>query len=181
MIMRTVFKTASVFFLFKLFDKVLSSKVRFQSVIIEKDFLRTLLDSERFISLFFSSVYDNRTLAKDRVALVAHSKNEVSGGQMTKYSLKIIDKGNVLDNERNYSSYEIKKEELRDLLEKVGSEAQYFIFRPVNYALDPDYVSYNIIAADRYKNAFLEKHGDYAYTARMNPSPPAFRSFELSS
>ncbi len=174
-------KTASLFFLFKFMDKALSGKVRFQSVIIKKSFLQNLLDNDQFLSLFFSSIYDNRVLAKDKISLAAHILNDESNGQMIKHSLDVIGEDNVLDNERNYSSYEIKKEELMQLLESGGDEVFYFIFRPVTYALDVAYVSYRIIAADRNKIGLSEKHGDYAYTATMNPSPPASRSFEMIS
>lgn len=179
--LRNAFKTASLFFLFKFLDKALSGKVRFQSVIIKKSFLQELLDNEQFLSLFFSSVYDNRVLAKDRIALVAHILKEGSSGQMIKHSLDVIDKGNTLDNEGNYSSYEINKEDIRSLLNRQDAEVEFFIFRPVPYPLDNDYVSYQISPADRNRNGFSERHGDYAYTAMLNPSPPATNSFEMVS
>lgn len=179
--LRSTFKYVSLFLVFKYLEKAFAGKVKFQSVIIEKVFLQTLLNNEQFISLFFSTVYDNRLLAKDKISLAAHILNEKSNGQMIKHSLEVMGEDNVLDNEKNYSSYEIKKEELLQLLESGGDEVFYFIFRPVTYALDVAYVSYRIIAADRNKIGLSERHGDYAYTATMNPSPPASSSFEMES
>jgi hypothetical protein len=175
----SVLKTASLFFLYNFFDKALSGKLKFQSVIVEKAFLQALLNREAFLYLFFSSVYDNRVLAKDRIALVAHISDKEVKGQMVKHSLDVTDEETVLQNERNYSSYEIKKEEIRELLQSQGDEVYYFIFKPIPYPLDKDYVSYQVIPADSNKLPFLERKRDYYYAAMLNPSPPANTSFEM--
>lgn len=149
MFLRRSVKYASVIYLLGLvINKIILGKVRFLSMIIEKDKLEKLVRDNTFQSLFFSADYDNKLFAKDRVALLGYVLKDTSGAQMRKQPLQVIEKGEVFDTERKYSSYELNRENLERLLALYGAEAHYFIFKPVPYKPDKDYVAYQIIPAD---------------------------------
>ncbi len=87
---------------------------------------------------------------------------------MKRQPLEALDKkGKLFNNDKNYSRYEIKKEDLRNLLESYGTEVHYFIFKPVDYVLDKEYVAYQIIPADRNKVPLGRRQTESGASRRM--------------
>lgn len=167
MFLRSAFKYTSYFLLLKVINDKLFGKVRFQSMFTTRKSLKRLADDEKFEALFFSSVYDNKILAKDRVALLGYVLEGTKDQQMERWPLEVLDKGEVFDNERNYSSYKITKANLQKLLSRYGDEVVYFIFKPVPCALDEDYVAYEIIPADRNKMPFKRRSTETTTSSQL--------------
>jgi hypothetical protein len=151
MFLGSTFRYLSYIYILKLIiDKAFSGKVRFRSVYIEKAFLSTLIADEKFKSILFSSDYDGRPIIKDRVILLGYLQED-NGALMKKLPLKVLNEGKVFDNEKNYSRYELTKADLAKIIGRYGEDAQYFIFSPITYRLDEEYLAYEVIPADQHK------------------------------
>jgi hypothetical protein len=168
MFLRTAFKLTSYFLLIKLIgDKLSGGKIKFQSIAIPIDTLRFLLSDTSFQSFFFSTVYDNRTLAKDKVALLGHVLRSGSSNQMEKRPLEVLDDEEKMMNDRNYSSYELRREDIQKIVDNYGERAAYFIFKPTPFSLDKSFVSYQVIPANVNKE-YLRKNNSDSDTAQRS-------------
>lgn len=138
-----------------LIREVLKVRIRLRTMAMHYSILQSLLEDEEFIALRFNPFYDNRTFAKDLVALEAYMEsNDKSKRTMPRVPLDAVNKGDAYVNETDYSAYELTRENIKTILDCFGDdpEIKYVLFVPEPYREDGRYFSYRIIPADGAKN-----------------------------
>ena len=134
---------------------ILKAKIRVRKMAVRRSLLQLFNDDASFKTLYFNFSYDNKVLARDVVALVAHRERvEEVKNLMDDVPLEFVDQGEFFDNEINYSVYKLTKPDLKKILDKFSGipDVVYVLFKPVPYSLDKRYLAYEIIPADKDKN-----------------------------
>jgi hypothetical protein len=157
-----------------------TGKLRFREMAIDAQGLYDLQKLD-LRTLFFYSSYDNRRVARDHVNLVLYAISKTENDiDVAGLKLRPLEKkdARLLNNERQFSIYEISSSQIGDIEKDPRSKgAVNFILSP---KLDPSArVVYEIIPADRDLTPLrvLGADGKIAAMreaiATLNPSPPA--------
>lgn len=139
-----------------LLREVIKVRIRLRTMALRYSILQSLLEDDEFIALRFNPFYDNRTFAKDLVALEAYMKSKDNSKRtMPRVPLDAVNKGDAYTNETDYSAYELTRENVKTILDCFDDdpEIKYVLFFPEPYREDGRYFSYRIIPADEAKNA----------------------------
>ena len=160
-----------------------TGKIRAVTMVMEKAFLESIKDEE---TLYFTTQYHNRGLAKDQILLAAYVGNNSKSVPVQTRDLGTVGKGEKFMNELRYSIYQLSKEEIKTILSfySKAKGVTYFLLEPIKFKGDNRYLSYRIRPADEGKKIIqFEQNVDkqnggndrlWRETALfLNPSPPA--------
>jgi hypothetical protein len=209
MFVRNALKFGTFLFVLNLVDKLLLSRVKVRSILLDARYLKALLQEDRFVSLYISNAF-SRKVGNDQLSFLGYLLKKEQTGQMQRIHLETTEDGLTSPGAKvKYSSYNLT----REVIEKLTSaypQAFYFLLRPMKSLLDEDYISFEIVPADKAKRPFPKREtsvngkasmlqnepgqepqteqlrgeeadfgGNYLLAGTLNPSPPAVASFEV--
>lgn len=137
-----------------LVKELLKARIRARTMALKRSVLQGLIDDPAFVALFFNPFYDNRTLAKDRVSLVAFKKTTAEGGgTLPAVPLETVDSDKFFSNERDYSAYKLTADNIKTVLDHFSEDPgfAYVLFVPKEFEENPRYLAYELIPADNKK------------------------------
>ena len=155
-------------------EKESHNKTKFYHMSLSKASLMKL-DLTQINGMLFSVNHRNRFIPKDQVRLSAFAYKK-SAGPMDTVQLIEIDKFETFKGSKQFTSYAISTKNLEKLKQGYASNADavHFLFIPMLYPDDNDYIMYDIVAADKdFRPLVGAMEVQSVIDFELNPSPPA--------
>lgn len=154
-------------------------KYKYYEMAIHRDSI-TKLYNQGTVKILFSLDHRNRTIPKDLVWL---SDYEYNGGDSLIGQDMLIETGRnvVIRKEKEFSAFKLDTSEIKKLYDLVTAHQKiiYFVFHPVEFEDNSDFMAYTIFPSD---SLFNKINFAAAITEKMefsmNPSPPATRNVD---
>ena len=134
--------------------EVLNSDIKARTMAVRRRRLQELLDDQSFEALSFGPSYNERTLVRDRLGLVAYRRmSNSTSPNLTPEKIDVANRERIFAKDRNYAAYRLGRESIEQILNHFsGEEVEFILLEPVFYEDDPRYLAYKLIPADAMKN-----------------------------